>query len=74
MSNKIESKNDRLCGLIAHIEEVNDFIRLLNGNNAKPSTIEEYQFLRSELIKELNDVLKDADLTVQPKNLVAVAA
>jgi hypothetical protein len=60
-----EAKVARISDIIEQIEGLNEMIDLHRKNEGDASTISQYEFMREEFIKELNDLMKDFKLDVR---------
>ena len=60
-----EAKVARISDIIEQIEELNKMIDFHRSNQGDVSTISQYEYMRDEFIKELNDLMKDFKLDVR---------
>ena len=60
-----EAKVARISDIIEQIEELNKMIDIHRSHQGDVSTISQYEYMRDEFIKELNDLMKDFKLDVR---------
>ncbi|WKN43570.1 hypothetical protein [Tunicatimonas pelagia] len=60
-----EAKVARISDIIEQIEELNKMIDFHRGHQGDVSTISQYEYMRDEFVKELNEMMKDFKLDVR---------
>jgi len=60
-----EAKVARISDIIEQIERLNEMIDLHDKHQGDASTISQYQYMRDEFVKELNELMKDFKLDVK---------
>lgn len=60
-----EAKVARISDIIEQIEELNKMIDFHRSHQGDASTISQYEYMRDEFIKELNELMKDFKLDVR---------
>ena len=66
-----EAKVARISDIIEQIEELNKMIDFHRNHQGDRSTISQYEYMRDEFIKEINELLKDFKLDVRLTENVA---
>ena len=60
-----EEKVARISDIIEQIEELNEMIEFHRSHQGDLSTIAQYQYMRNEFVKELNELMVDFKLDVR---------
>lgn len=60
-----EAKVARISDIIEQIEDLNKMIELHRTHQGDLSTVSQYEYMRDEFVKELNQLMKDFKLDVR---------
>ncbi|MFP4342882.1 MAG: hypothetical protein ACLFQO_20750 [Cyclobacteriaceae bacterium] len=66
-----EAKVARISDIIEQIEGLNEMIDLHRKHQGDASTTSQYEYMRDEFVKELNELMKDFKLDVKLTEHVA---
>lgn len=65
MDNSIDNKIVRVTDILEEVNELNKMIDLHKGKLGNPSMLSQYEYMKTEFVKELNSILQLFQLQLQ---------
>ena len=66
MQNNSQQKIIRITDILEQIETLNHQIDLHKNNDGDKASIEQYEYIKSDFLKELNDLMLGFNLHIEP--------
>ncbi|MEZ4884349.1 MAG: hypothetical protein R3E32_06370 [Chitinophagales bacterium] len=61
----IDEKIVRVTDILEQVDELNKMIELHKGKLGNPSMLSQYEYMKNEFVKELNNILQSFQLQLQ---------